>query len=200
MVNKYLDILHSRPLSWSSVASFEYDKEKWFEERILGNKKSSPELEFGSLIDKKIQDDPSFLPHLPRYEKMQYRIKVNMGGLELVGVLDGLNLDKCKEICDYKSGRVKWTQQRAQETGQLKFYLLLLYIAKKIDPNDFTCYIHWIETKKTETGDFKVNIDFVKEGTFQTFKVRHTMREILSFAVYLKNVYKEMEDYLKNHD
>lgn len=197
----YLNKLHSRPLSWSSVASFEYDKDKWFNERILDIKSESPEMTFGSKIDKLIQDDPTFLPTLPRYENMQRRIKVNMGGIELVGVLDGLNLVKCKEVADYKTGKKAWDYTRAKETGQLKFYLLLLYVAEKIKPEDFTCYIHWIPTKANETGDFIKTISFLRgEAHFETFTVKHTMTDILKFANYLKDIYKQMEEYIKNHE
>ena len=148
---------------------------------------TSKEMDYGKLIDKKIQDDPAFLPHLPRYEKMQYKMLMKMGEIELVGIPDGVDF-KNKKLADYKTGKKEWDIKRAKETGQLKFYLLLLYLVHKIKPEEFDCYIHWLPTK--ETGDFK--IEMIEENNIKTFKVKHTMVDILNFASYIKQTHKEM--------
>ena len=108
-------------------------------------------MAFGSMIDKRIQEDSSFLPELPRYEHMQYKMKVMYDGIPLVGIPDGLNLTGKKELADFKTGKKAWDKQRTDETGQLTFYLLLLYISEKLRPEDFDCYIHWLPTQEKET-------------------------------------------------
>ena len=50
-------------------------------------------------------------------------------------------------------------------------------------------------TKKSEDGDFKVDISFIKEDDIKTFKCKHTMPEMLNFIKYIKTTYKEMEKY-----
>ena len=197
-MQKHLDKLRSRPLSWSSISSWNFDKtrKKWAEKYLEGIYETSKEMDYGKVIDLRIQEDPTFLPHLPRYEKMQYKMLVRMGGIDLIGLPDGVDLTtEQKKLSDYKTGKNKWDQKRAQDTGQLLFYLLLLYITHKIKPEEFDCYIHWLPTK--ETGDFK--IELIKEDDIRTFKVKHTMQDILKFAKFIKQTYKEMCDYALNY-
>ena len=91
-----LQKFHEQGLNWSSVSSFTYQdtpeqKDQWFRQYILGERSSSPEMFFGSMIDKRIQTDPTFMPDLPRYELMQYKMKVNFNGLLLFGTPDGID-------------------------------------------------------------------------------------------------------------
>jgi hypothetical protein len=190
---------HERDFSWSQISSFTYSKEQWYKSYILGEKQVSEELTFGSMIDKKIQDNPSFIPNLPRYPLMQHKMKINLDGINLVGIPDGIDLQSQRKLlADYKTGRVAWTQKKAQETGQLKFYLLLIYITHKIRPEEFDCFIHWLPTKLEEGSDFSRNISLISENEFQTFHVTHTLIDILNFANYIKDIYKEMENYIKD--
>lgn len=200
MSKQHLDKLHSINLSPSSINSFLYDKEQWFDSYILGNFQGSPEMEFGSMIDLKIQNDPTFLPKLPRYEKMQERLAVVLSGIKLVGKPDGFNLTKSFDLWDYKTGRNPWTQKKVDDCLQLKFYLLLIYITYNIPPEKFTCGIHWLPTKKEETGDFKVTISLIKEDDIKSFKTKYTMADLLSFIKDIKDIYKQMEKYCKKHD
>lgn len=195
MIKQTLEQFKQRPLSWSSISSFEWDKEKWYASYILGIKDSSKELDFGKYVDLKIQQDKTFLPDLPRYEHMQYKMNVMFDGLPLVGIPDGINLTDSKELADYKTGKKAWDQKRADETGQLTFYLLLLYITHKYRPEDFDCYIHWLPT--IEEGDF--SIQFVKDLRIKTFKTKRTMRDLLTFTAYVRNTYTEMIDFIHSH-
>ena len=187
----HLTKLQSKPLSWSAISSWTYSKEQWAKKYLEGIYDTSKEMDYGKVIDLRIQEDPTFLPKLPRYEKMQYKMLVRMGGIDLIGLPDGVNMEKSKQLADYKTGKNKWDQKRAQDTGQLLFYLLLLYITHKIKPEEFDCYIHWLPTK--ETGDFK--IELIKEDDIRTFKVKHTMSDILNFASFIKKTYREMEQF-----
>jgi len=194
-MNQYLDILHSKNLSPSAINSFLWNKEQWFDSFILGNFKKSKEMDFGSMIDLRIQNDPTFLPHLPRYEYMQAELTYTLGNIKLKGKPDGFNLKKNKTLSDYKTGRNPWTQAKVDDCLQLKFYLLLLYLNKQIKPEDFTCKIHWLETK--ESDDFK-SVEFIKEENIQTFETKYTLTDLLKLVVYIKDIYKQMEAYCQN--
>jgi hypothetical protein len=153
-------------------------------------------MEFGSYVDKRIQEDPNFYPDLPRYERMQHRMTgIPFAHLKLTGIPDGLNFKINKILADYKTGKNEWTIKRAKETGQLKFYLLLLWITERFNPEDFECRIHWLPTKENESFE----IVFVEEGKFQTFVVRHKMSDILKFGQKILKVHKEMEEYCEKH-
>ena len=193
-----IDKFHGRDFSWSQISSFQYSPEQWYKSYILGEFQDSEELRFGKMIDLKIQQDLTFMPALPRYEKMQHKMKVSFNGITLVGVPDGINFTTTpKVLVDYKTGRNAWTQKKAKETGQLLFYLLLIYITDKIKPEDFVCYIHWLPTKLKETGNFERKISLISETEFQTFKVKHTMTDIMKFGVEITRIYKEMEKYIE---
>ncbi len=197
------DFLKGRPLSYSAFSSFLYNPEQWYQTYILGIRQESAELAFGSYVDKRIQTDPSFLPKLPRYEHMQYSMKVMLGkDIPLVGIPDGLNLTKSKELSDFKTGRLKWDKKRADETDQLTWYLLLIYITLKHKPEKFRCFIHWLPTVKTESGDFKVTIEFIKDidDNIRTFETKRTMTDVLQLISRIKVVLGEMQEYVRNHE
>jgi len=190
--------LYDTPVNWSSISSFRWNKENWFRNFILGERATSPEMTFGSYIDKKIQNDPNFMPKLPRFEMMQHHMKVVFNGLTLMGTPDGINIKKNKMLIDYKTGVKEWNKKRAEEHGQLLMYLLLIYITMKIRPEEFDCYIYWLPTKKEEDGNFDIKVSLISETDFKTFKCKHTMTEILKFGTYIKETFKEMEEYIKN--
>lgn len=184
----------TRPLSWSAISSFEYNPEQWYESYVLGKRQWSKEMAFGSRIDKDIQSNPDFLPELPRYPLMQYKMNVVFNNIPLVGLPDGLDLDNFL-LCDYKTGKVAWTQKKADETGQLTMYLLLIYITTKISPEKFRCFIHWLPTQ--DNGDFSISFhDTLKPVTFET---KRTMKDLLAFGVRIKKTLKMMEEYCQNH-
>lgn len=192
---KYLE---NRPLSYSAVSSFEYDKNQWFETYMKGVKQTSPELTFGSMVDLKIQNDPTFIPTLPRYPNMQWEGKVVFNNIPLIGKADGIDFDK-KMLADYKTGRLEWDKKRADETDQLTFYLLLIYVIKKIKPQEFRCFIHWLPTKKDESGDFKTTISFRDDPVIPiTFETKRTMTDILRLGLHIKEVVSEMESYAQS--
>jgi len=151
-------------------------------------------MEYGSLIDRKIQDDPTFLPNVPRYPAMQHAMKTTFSGIKLVGIADGYDPVK-KQLADFKTGKKKWDQARADETGQLSMYCLLLYLIDKIKPEDMELLIHWIPTK--EVGDF--SIDMVDPNVIYTFKTKRTMKDIRDFGARIKRVRNEMIAYAQSH-
>jgi hypothetical protein len=187
----------TRPLSWSSKSSFDYNREEWFESYYLGKKKTSKEMDFGSYVDKKLQTDPTFLPFIPRYEHMQYPMNIMFGKIPLVGIPDGLNLTNSTVLADYKTGKKAWDKKRADETGQLSWYLLMLYVIKKIKPEDFKLYIHWLPTE--EKGDFSIGFVEPIEKSYKVFETKRTMLDILNFGSEINKTYEEMRKYVESH-
>lgn len=188
-----------RPLSPSNMASFLYNPATWYKSYFLGEKQHSPEMEFGSWVDQIIQDDPSFIPSLPRYPMMQKEMKVVFNGIYLIGRFDGLDMDNFV-LADYKTGVKAWDKKRVEESIQLLFYLLLIYITEKIPPEKITCKIHWLPTKKTETGDFKTSIVFRDNPPIPfTFETKFKMSDILKFGQKINETVKEMEKYVKTY-
>lgn len=185
-----------RPLSYSSLSSWEWDKEQWYSSYILGIRSTSKQMTFGSIIDQKIQSDPLFMPNLPRYEHMQYKMTGIFSGIPLVCIADGVNLTKSYDVADYKTGVKPWTSKRAKDTKQLDMALLLLYINKKISPEKVALCIHWLPT----TEDAEDTMKLISETEFVTIKTKRTMQDILNFGVYLKKTREKMIKYIENHE
>lgn len=183
-----------RPLSWSAISSFEYDPAQWYRTYILNEKQSSREMTFGSLIDKQFQDDDKFFPEIPRGEMLQHKMKAIFDGIHLVGVPDILSIKDKKFLADLKTGKKKWDKKRADETGQITFYLFLLFITKRIRPEEFECAIFWLPT--VETKDFK--IEMIKDCKPVRIDTKRTMSDLLMFGKRIKDTVKKMQEYVDN--
>lgn len=194
----HLEKLNSRPLSWSSLSSWEWNKEEWAKKYLEGiETPPNEEMIFGSKVGKKLETDPTYLPMIPRHSKMEHEFKVNIGGVELVGYADTFCIETFKKGGEYKTGVKKWDQKRVDEHGQITMYLLMNYITNKIKPEDVDFILAWMPTVRKESGTFEVVIEFVPdiENNIKIFKTKRTMVEILKFAGYIKKTYKEMEKY-----
>ena len=185
-----------RPFHWSQISSWEYDPEQWYKQYWLGiPQEMNKELTFGKMVDDRIQEDPSFIPLLERYPIQQHSMSVMYNGIKLNGTADHFDR-KGRRLKDDKTGKKEWTQKRADETGQLTMYLLLIYISEKIKPEEMTCYIDWLPT--VENGDFTLTFRDNPPKPI-TFKTKRTMADLLQFASYIDSVRKEMAAYGKNH-
>lgn len=193
------DRFKQRPLSWSQISSFEYDKEAWYRSYILNQKDPpTPEMAFGTRVGKLLETDPTYLPFIPRESHMEYKFQAKLGKVDMVGYADSFCPEKMS-LLEYKSGVPKWDQKRVDQHGQIDAYLLMLYLSKGIRPEQVKCKLFWLPTKKTETGDFKVTIDFVPDlqKNHKVFETKRTTRDILEFGIRVNRVLEEMDDYIK---
>lgn len=191
-----------RPLSWSAISSFEWNKAQWYRKYVLKElPEVTPELEFGKMIDQRVQDDPTFLPELPRYIVSQHEMRIKFNNIPLVGFADQYEVKTRYGneghmprvfIRDVKTGRKPWGQKRADETGQLTMYLFMLYLMdKNIDVGNSELYIDWLPTHIHES-----KIDFLTfPPQVHTFKTKRTMRELLAFGQRIKDTWSAMEKF-----
>lgn len=193
------DIYHKdRPMSWSAISSFEWNPNQWYRKYVLKElPEITPELEFGSYIDKRVQNEPDFLPGLVRYPVIQHEMRCVFNGIPLLGFSDTARLPTKKAktrvpvaVRDYKTGRKPWTQKRADETGQLTLYTFMLYMMDKIKPEDIELYIDWMPTHYVDG-----KIAFIKEGDIHTFQTRRTMQQCLAFGQRIKDTWDAMQEY-----
>lgn len=205
------EFLKTRPLSWSALSSFEYDPEQWYRRYYLGiESEKSAEMEFGSMIGKRLESDPTFLPQIPRQSKMEHKFVTELDFSEW----DGNELVKEKKIpiigyadsfCgktylfleEYKTGKKSWDQKRADKHGQVEFYLLMNLFINRIQPQDVKCRITWMPTWKDEKGVIR----FLEpiEKRIKTFETKRTMRQIMIFADRIRENVEAMERYVNNH-
>lgn len=188
-------ITDERPLSWSALSSFEWSAEQWWNTYILGIKSTSPEMTFGSYVDKRLQTDPDYLPHVPRYPFMQHKMNAKWNGIPLVGVPDGLDFEsKPPVLIDYKTGKAPWTQKKADQTGQLTMYTMLLYLTEGIRPESWDCAILWLPT--AYHSDFTIGFRNPTSPELITFRTKRTMVDMLKFGKRIEDTYALMQRYV----
>lgn len=168
--------------------------------------KKTIELAFGSMVDKRIETDKKYIPKLVRYPIMQHKMRCEFHGIPLVGIADTYRepapmtvrkFGHKPALRDYKTGRKKWDQKRANETGQLKMYALMLWILWKIRPEDCEFWIDWLPTHIVDGGIAFIETDH-KKLMPRSFKVKLTMTEVLKFGQHVVDTYNEMQQYAMN--
>lgn len=191
----------TRPLSWSAIASFEYDKEQWYEKYILGKKpEDNKEMVFGREFAKSIEDgvcdkkyNIELLPLLQK--KKEHPFHVVFSGIPLIGFADAFDDKNFKILDEVKTGKREWDQKRADEHRQIDMYLLMNLITNKIKPEDVVSTIRWVPTQ--ENGDFSISL--VQPAKVHSFITKRTTAQILKFGAYIQQIYKEMELYAATH-
>lgn len=190
-----------RPFSWSQLSSFEYDKEQWYDKYILGKPQfESAEMVFGKQFAQSIEDGTCQFAHLFKIQsKVEKEFKCMFGKIPLLGFADSFCEITDRKIEEYKTGVKKWDKKRVDEHGQLDMYLLMLWITKKVRPEEVEVALTWFPTRRSETGDFKVTIEFVEPVLPQRFTTKRTMKDILNFGMRINKVHKEMEEFALQH-
>lgn len=179
-----------RPLSHSALSSFDWNPHQWYRKYVLKElPEITPELAFGSMIDKRIQSDLTFLPELERYPILQHEMRAVFNKIPLIGFADGFDRERLL-LKDDKTGRKKWDQKRADDTKQLTMYAFLLYLTEKIKPEKMTFQIDWLPTHYEGN-----NIVFIEPMQIHTFKTKRNMKQVLEFGQYIKDTWAAMEEY-----
>ena len=186
-INKFLN----RPLSWSSINSFRYDPDEWYEKYINGKKgRTTGPLVFGKNVGERLAAEPQFLPGVPRLKEYEHELSVKIGKIQCIGFLDNFDLDaKC--FSEFKTGK-KWTQDKANKHGQIDMYCCLIYLKYGIKPEELDIKLIWMETQ--EQQDFRT--DFIKDMKPVVFPIQKTMRDILSFMAEVQIIHKQMQEYI----
>ena len=188
MLNKL--ILPRGYISYSSMSLLESSEKTWIERYVYGKPSfESKYTRFGSYVDEEIQkgksDDPMVdmvIGLAPRYKYFQYKVMAMLGDIKLLGYIDTYEPYK---LDDYKTGKVKWTQSKADKSDQLLFYATEIYILKKKIPE---CGITWLETKDSIDGGVELT------GKVQTFKVIFSMVDILKMMARIKKSAERMSE------
>jgi hypothetical protein len=116
-------------ISYSQLVS--YEKGRYYEEYILGNNWESVEMNFGKKISDGLESgsddkDVEFLRMwIPDVDEREKEIIVEIEGVKIKIKLDGWR--KSIEIDEYKTGKTKWTQSRADKSDQLTIYSLVCW-------------------------------------------------------------------------
>ena len=170
-------VLTPRPyLSYSQLILWERSPEDYVEQYIYGQKRTNQYMELGKVVAEMLetdeeQDDPGLemvRTYMPRYPKNEFQIEMSFKGIPLLGKLDGFD-PAGRRIGEYKTGK-KWTQRMVDESDQLTFYSILVWLAFKDWPSEIK--LHWAETKMEGT-------DLKFTGQIKTFNAHRGMNDAL---------------------
>lgn len=141
-------------------------------------------LEHGVETDDLLTDAAMLL--LPKYDIADVEMRVDMktkdGWITLLAKPDSLD-SKTKAFMEYKTGKVAWTQAKAQGHLQMHFYATAIYLAHKVIPD---CKLVWIETEWID-GIVKPT------GHVEEFTVTLTMKDILACMALISRTAKAIE-------
>ena len=208
MSKYHVEKLKGRPLSWSSLSAWEWDKKQWAKKYLEGiEEPPSEELIFGKLLAESIENGTCKVPGLLESleKKKEHKFLARLGDIELIGFADAFCDKTFKVLHEVKSGKVAFDQKRVDSMGQITQYLLMNYLQNKIDPSLVDVTVFWVPTEKIEkdNGDFSgsdYNIKFIEPIEVKKFKTKRTLKDILLFASYIKKNYRDMLDYAEKYE
>lgn len=167
-----------RPLSWSSISSFEYNPETWAMKYLEKEEEpASAEMLFGNVIGTRIAKDKKFLPDVLRYKVFEQELKASIGKIDLIGYIDSFDPKTCA-FYEYKtsSNNKRWNFKKAQEHGQILMYLYMIWKTYKVRPEDVKIRLFYIPVHKKD-GEMAL-----KGEPVQSWEIRHTSAEVLAFC------------------
>ena len=166
-------------LSWSQMNLFERSPIDYTAVYLYGENNTNPRMELGKIVAEMLEKGEEnadknlefYRLFLPQYPFKEFDVKANLGDIIIYGKLDGWDPKK-NEVGEYKTGS-KWTQKMADETGQLSFYALLLYLKYKIKPEELRMRLFWMPTIIDPYEGLKLT------GDLKIFETRRTMTDLI---------------------
>jgi len=146
---------YSQMMLWKS--SPERYKAQYFDKR--GDSYTNAGQEFGKLVADALEagrDTGDLLTDaamllLPKYDVADQEffaeVKTKHGWLRLIAKPDSMN-SETKEFLEFKTGKVPWTQSKAQNHPQMIFYATAIKLAYGVENKDAN--LVWMETEQVE--------------------------------------------------
>lgn len=185
-------------LSWSQLQLFRSNKAQYIKKYIDGEEYDldNSGLRFGKRISELLEglrepetdSDHMLLNALTRYQHIEYTRIVDFdtkyGVVKLLVRIDTFS-DIDWAFREYKTGRVSWTQKKANDHGQNTFYSLALYLDDKRRRIP-TSHLDWIETIE-EDGEVRMT------GKIVPFKNTKNLIQIMEMASEITKVAQEID-------
>ncbi len=205
--NKKLIPLPRGYLSYSQWDLWKRDRKRYIDNYILGDRReiNNSGLQFGKVFaeaaNRGFDADPVIdllLRSVSGFGKegvSEYSLKpVLFDEVPLLGQIDRF-LPASLRFEEYKTGRVPWTQAKAQKHGQMRFYSTMIWCEHKAfsEYNDLI----WIPTEEVpvynEIGSI-VRFEVRPTGEIKPFTVYTPLAEILDMAGDIRKVAHEISE------
>lgn len=185
-------------LSWTQVDMWRKSPERYIKNYMLGEDKklNNSGLSFGSVASAALEtgeyaDDvllDAVVALLPHYKLREHEIRVTFktkyGAVELLGLLDTFDTP-IPRFREYKTGRIAWTQAKANKHKQLLHYATLIYLKHGILPPEV--WLDWAETEEDEDG----TVSFT--GNIRHFQVKISRLDVLEYMALVGKVAREID-------
>jgi len=201
MAKKKIIQLPAGCLSYSQVSLWQQDKERYkeiFFNHNDGARFINEGMAYGKIVADALENDTETgdlltdmaMSLLVKYDirdkEMEGVLKTKDGDIRIVSHPDTMD-SKTFALREYKTGRIKWTQKKADNWFQLKFYAMLIFIIHGKMPPEV--HLDWIETFADPAENGKVK----PTGRVETFKVHLGMSDIINTMALTSRVAKEIE-------
>jgi hypothetical protein len=193
-MSAFTDRFKTRPLSHSQLGSWEWDKEQWYNNYILGIREpATPAMEFGNVVGDSIGTPNSLVPALTPPGVKEYKLTGNIGDIHMIGFADHY-CDKTLVLHENKTSDNpnRWNQKKVDEHPQLTMYLLLLFLSEKIKPEQVKLYLNFIPVERG--GDMLYRVP--NPPVFKQFTTHRNGVDLLKYSQYVTDTVKAMEQYV----
>ncbi len=190
-------------LSHTQIDMFRRSPERYIRKYIRGEdmdfqnsgieygKKLSDALENGEYGDDELLKTVGSL--LPRYSSPEHELRVTMdtnhGKVDLLGKLDSFD-PKTTSFIEYKSGRVKWSQEKANKNNQLKQYATMIWLLYGKMPPDVQ--LIWIQTEEVD-GEVRFT------GRIESYPVKVTLGDVIEYMATATKVALQIDHEYRKH-
>jgi hypothetical protein len=191
---KFTDRFQDRPASFSFFSSWEWSKDEWYDNYILGlPKEENQAMAFGTLVGDSIGTENNLVPQMDLPGIKEYEMRADLDDIKLVGYADFYCPDT-KILNENKTttNTKKWNQQSVDEHKQFEMYALLLLLQDKVKPEEVTMFLNYIPVEIKG-----VTYKMPKEPTFIQIPTSRTSLQVAKYALYIKQTVEDMEAYVK---
>lgn len=182
----------ARPVSYSQLASWEWNRREWYKKYIEGIDPPTTEaMLYGNTVGDTLGTPKSLVPALKDIAGIkEYELKATVGDMTLVGYADHY-CPKTIVLTENKTSAnpTRWTQKSVDEHVQLTMYAMLLYLQNKVKPEDLT-----IQLNAIPVGGEPLCIT----GEHRTFTTKRTLADILRYAHYVEKTRLAQIEYVRN--
>lgn len=185
-------------LSWTQIDMWRRSRQRYIDKYMLGDGKDiiNSGLEYGKVTSDALETGETtgdelldaVVALLPRYSEREHEIRVQMRTnghtFDLLGKMDTFD-PKGLRFREYKTGRVKWTQSKAQAHKQMHHYATMINLKHGQLPTEA-----WLDWAETEEVDGVVGFT----GHIESFHVKLGMTEVLEYMALAGKVAREIDE------
>jgi len=187
MKNRFVN----RALSHSQLSSWEYSREDWFDNYVLGKRTPpTPEMLAGNRIGDSIGTDKSEVPDLVPPGVKEYELHVKYEGIPLIGYCDHF-CPNMLVLYENKTSpnKKRWNQRKVDDHHQLTMYALMLNLRDGIEPEDIEMWLNFIPVEL-------VGVTY-KPTTWRAFETRRTKQHLEAYKQYIMKTVEAMDEYIR---